>query len=190
MNKALCIVMFAAGATIGSVATWQILKKKYEKIIQDEVESVKIAYKNKLQEKIDVMESSVQETSSIEDYGAANKVLKEQKGNYNNIVAKHYLSDDEISETYKHNTSVISPQEFGYDEEYNIVSLSYFPDESILVDEQGEIISIDIIGGEETLECIGDYEDYAVHVKNDHLKSYYEILVEERSYSEVFKKDE
>ena len=36
---------------------------------------------------------------------------------------------------------------------------------------------------------IGDYEDDAVHVKNDDRKVYYEVLVDERSYKDATGKD-
>ena len=36
--------MFMAGLTIGSAATWLCLKKRYEQIAQEEIDSVKAAY--------------------------------------------------------------------------------------------------------------------------------------------------
>ena len=37
-------MLFIAGAGIGSVCTWQLLKRKYELIAQEEIDSVKAAY--------------------------------------------------------------------------------------------------------------------------------------------------
>ena len=40
-NKITSFMMFIFGAAIGSVATWQYIKKKYERIAQEEIDSVK-----------------------------------------------------------------------------------------------------------------------------------------------------
>ena len=41
MNKTVIgIISFAAGAAIGSVATWMLVKNKYEQIAQEEIEEV------------------------------------------------------------------------------------------------------------------------------------------------------
>ena len=34
-NKLLCVATFAIGAGVGSVVTWAILKKKYQKQVQE-----------------------------------------------------------------------------------------------------------------------------------------------------------
>ena len=45
MNNALSkILIFAAGAAIGSAATWYFVKTKYERIANEEIESVKEAF--------------------------------------------------------------------------------------------------------------------------------------------------
>lgn len=41
MSKTTGFVMFVLGAAVGSVATWQYVKKKYEQIAQEEIDSVK-----------------------------------------------------------------------------------------------------------------------------------------------------
>ena len=38
------VIMFAVGAAIGSAVTWKILKDKYERLVQEEIESVKEAF--------------------------------------------------------------------------------------------------------------------------------------------------
>ena len=43
-SKGLTFLAFIAGAGIGSVCTWQLLKRKYELIAQEEIDSVKVAY--------------------------------------------------------------------------------------------------------------------------------------------------
>lgn len=43
-NKVFGAVLFATGAVIGSVATWFAVKTKYEKIAQEEIDSVKVEF--------------------------------------------------------------------------------------------------------------------------------------------------
>ena len=40
-NKVVNVLMFAAGAAVGSVVTWKLVKTKYEQIARDEIASVK-----------------------------------------------------------------------------------------------------------------------------------------------------
>lgn len=40
-SKRWVLLAFIAGAGIGSVCTWQLLKRKYEQIAQEEIDSVK-----------------------------------------------------------------------------------------------------------------------------------------------------
>ena len=43
-SKGIAFLAFIAGAGMGSVCTWQLLKRKYELIAQEEIDSVKAAY--------------------------------------------------------------------------------------------------------------------------------------------------
>ena len=40
-NKFTNFIMFTAGAAVGSVVTWKLLKTKYERLAQEEIDSVK-----------------------------------------------------------------------------------------------------------------------------------------------------
>ena len=82
---------------------------------------------------------------------------------------------------------VISPDEFGEmeDEDYDKVSFTYYAD-GVLADEYDEIVeNIDEIIGEESLTHFGEYEDDSVFVRNDKLKCDYEILLDQRNYSDI-----
>ena len=43
-SKFINVLMFAAGAAIGSVVTWKFVKTRYEQIAQEEIDSVKQAF--------------------------------------------------------------------------------------------------------------------------------------------------
>lgn len=82
---------------------------------------------------------------------------------------------------------VISPEEFGEGEEYEKISLTYYADQ-VLADENDELVE-DVEGavGFESLTHFGEYEDDSVFVRNDRLKCDYEILLDQRTYSDVVK---
>ena len=200
MNKAIGLVAFIAGAAIGSFATWQYVKKKYEKLAQEEIEEVREYYGHKHSEPEQAEdEESVEEfvnsttaaianrdKPSVAEYAA--KISKEGYTNYSNN-AKHEdpkLKDrfvppsvpDPVDKPY-----VISPDEFGEFEEYAQISLTYFAD-GVVTDDDDEILDNweEIIGN--ALDHLGEYEDDAVHVRNDARKCDYEILARNKKYSE------
>lgn len=82
---------------------------------------------------------------------------------------------------------VIPPEQFGEFEDYGKITLTYYSDH-ILVDENDEMIE-DVEGcvGFDSLNHFGEYEDDSVHVQNDRLKTYYEILMDNRRYTDVLK---
>ena len=100
------------------------------------------------------------------------------KQKYNEIVKEQYQSDRPY---------VITPDEFGELDGYNTVSLTYFKD-GIIADDCNEIIdnAEDIIGID-PLTHFGEYEDDSVFVRNDMNKNDYEILRDQRNYSDVIK---
>lgn len=43
-SKVMCLAAFTIGTAAGSAATWQFFKKKYERIVEEEIRSVKETY--------------------------------------------------------------------------------------------------------------------------------------------------
>lgn len=179
-DKLTKIFIFVAGATIGSLATFEYVKDKYEKIANNEIEAIRAYYhnktkKNNVEDDINIEnETEDVDDEVIEKYRTA--IVDNGYTNYNDISStkseKEIIKeDDDMKET----PYVITPNEFGEIDEYDTVSLTYYADD-ILADDQDQIIDDveDVIG--DALEHIGDYEDDAVHVRNDELKTDFEIL--------------
>ena len=76
---------------------------------------------------------------------------------------------------------VISPDEFG-NAGYDIVSLELYSDRVLVDEDDNPIEDIDFLVGEDSLEHFGEYEDDSVFVRNDHLKTDFEILLVEETY--------
>lgn len=183
MSKVTGLVMFALGAAVGSAVTWQYTKKKYEKIAQEEIDSVKEVFSKREADteiKVETEHSNVQEARfdkveekpDLSEYAA----ILEQEG---------YTSEEGVKVSDK--PYVISPDEFGEFDEYEQISFTYYADQ-VLADENDEQIE-DVEGtiGHEALTHFGEYEDDSVFVRNDRRKCDYEILMDNRLYSEVLK---
>jgi len=178
MNSTLSkVIVFAAGAAVGSVVTWKLLKTKYEQIAQEEIESVKEFYSNR-QPKENLMETPVEDDT--EEY---EEIIK--KSDYvtesSNDEIQNNEEEEEMDRPY-----VISPEEFD-ENGYETISLTYYADD-VLVDEFGGAIDKedwDEMVGADFAEHFGEYEDDSVFVRNDAFKLDYEILKDLRKYSEV-----
>lgn len=173
MNKGLYLITFAVGALAGAAASWFVLKKRYERIAQEEVDSVKEAFKKRYSVEREEYEEKATDEKE-EDLKAYNDVLN--KSNYgNSTVTKK-------SPSYMR---VISPVDLGDIEHYKVVGLTYYADK-ILADDNGNIVNIDETVGADALTQFGEYDDGAVHVRNTKNETDYEVLLDERDYSEVF----
>ena len=179
MNKNILIngLVFAVGAAIGSVVTWKVVKTRYEKISEEEIESVREAYKQKEKETIHVTKDVAEENESIKQ---ALDICK--KEGY--IVDVKEKEKEEENAVMNDEPYVISPEEFG-EKDYVINSLTYYSD-GIVANEKNKIVSnTEELIGKDFAEHFGDY-DYdpdAVYVRNDRIRVDYEILKDYRASS-------
>lgn len=168
MNKFVSVAAFAAGAALGIAGTWRYFKCKYEKLVQEEVDSVKSTYKK------------YRDKQESEDTKPTAEIYSDEKP-----VAEK--SEEKEERTVYSRPYVISPDEFGEIEDYDKISLTYYADE-VLTDECDEVIEdADEVVGLDSLKHFGEYEDDSVFVRNDRLKADYEILADHRTYSDVCK---
>ncbi len=187
MNKT-GLVMFLAGATVGSVATWLCLKRYYERIVQEEIDSVKAAFVERKPAIINIAKNEKQEEKwqkvdisnlkpDLVNYKA--KLQEEGYTNYTEHSKKN--TEEKRDEPY-----VISPDDYGEDDNYTQISLVYYAGDGVLSDDEDEVVE-DIEGtvGEDFAEHFGEYEDDSVFIRNDLLKCDYEILRDNRSYADV-----
>lgn len=163
-----------------------ICQEKYERIAQEEIDSVKAIFLKKDPDmEVTVSDApqqaelrKVEEKPDISEYEA----LMEKEGytNYSGMGKEERASME--SKPY-----VISPEEFGEFEDYEKISLTYYMDQ-ILADENDELVEdVEGVVGFESLTHFGEYEDDSVFVRNDRLKCDYEILLDQRTYSDVVK---
>ena len=155
MNKK-TILAFFMGATAGSIATWKFLKTKYELYYEEEDEEL---FEDDAEEDTDEAEPApINEIDEKPDLSVYTAKLKEQG----------YLQDveeggtDDMEKPY-----VISPDEYGEMDDYDLYSYTYYADK-VLADENNEPIEdVDKSIGLEALKHFGEYGDESVYVTND-----------------------
>ena len=189
------VFMFAAGAVIGSAATWFVLKNKYEQMVQEEVESVKEALSgltNNTEESVEETES--EEEEDAEEYHQVNldelEDLSEEETDedleeYANLTNLYSSEKGGAEKVRTKKPYVISPYDFGEIDEFRKIDLTYYAD-GVLADEDDEVITdVDELIGAGSLNTFGEYEDDAVFVRNEYLMTDFEILKDYRTYEEA-----
>ena len=168
-------LIFVAGAVIGSLATFKFAEKKYKKIADEEIESVKEVYFQKTADLI------AEDAEYEKDTDAINKKHKTHSAI---IEANEYSSEEEKKEDTKIAPYIITPEEFYWDEdEYITISLMCYAD-GVLADDNDNVIEIPeaLIGNKDFLTHFGEYEEDSVYVRNPEMKTQFEILRSERNY--------
>lgn len=190
-NKTASIFMFALGAVIGSLATWKYAKTKYERIAQEEIDSVKEVFRKQANADEQHTEEECEDETEVEEedpvdeeyrdyrsiasrYSTSNEtdVKNEQKGGGKTMIEKPY---------------VISPDDFGELDGYETASLTYYAD-GVLEDDYYVVIeedAVDDMVGIESFEHFGEHENDTVFVRNEKLKTDFEIQRDLRKYSET-----
>lgn len=78
---------------------------------------------------------------------------------------------------------IIRPEEFGRDPSYETMTLLSYTD-GLISDDAFELIE-DVRGAiGDAVQHMGEFEEDAIHVRNDRLKIYYEVLRSEKSYQD------
>ena len=174
-------VTFTVGAALGSAVTWFLLKEKYAKLAEEEIESVRELYSINQNEEprdddgtveidhdsndeIEEVEELVQELGYI-NYSNTNKPVKEV-GN----VKRPYI---------------IEPGEFDTLDDYDVKTLTYYSND-VVTDDYNNVIDNSDLDDMIGLDALSHFDENAgdedsVYVRNDVLRCDYEIL---RDYSD------
>lgn len=195
MNKeTISIISFVVGAAVSGCSTWLITKKIYEKkysdLAQEEIDSVKKRFtvpiktlkpkENTVEEK-KVTADMATHKPNLTEYAKKIKEYTNYSNSKNEDDSPRIKDIRPVSEVIQ----VIDPEEYGDERDYDKIELTLYAD-GILADENDEIIDdVGAVVGPDALDRFGEYEDDAVHVKNDLRKAYYEVLADERSYEDA-----
>lgn len=173
------VLVFAAGAAIGSAVTWKLLKTKYEKLANEEIAKANDIYK---ETSGDVETEDVSDEDEDEDISSYKSIL--ENNNYAGGISREEAK--KMKKPY-----IIPPEDCGDYIEYDVYNLTYYAD-GILADDMDEPMDMDDVEkviGLDALDHFGEYEDDSVYVQNDETNSYYCILKDPRTYSDAMNDD-
>lgn len=184
-NVLICIGVFSLGAAVGAAVSWRFLRTKYEKIAQEEIDSVKEVFN----EKAEKMKNDYEKESDYFEEPES-KIEKTLYSKFVKDAGYVNESEKEEGETKMKNLKpyVIPPDELG-ESDYEVVSLVYYEDKVLTYDNGDRIDNVDDVVGEKSLTTFGQYEDDSVFVRNDRLKKDFEVLADVRNYSDVIAED-
>ena len=183
-------VAFTIGVATGASVTYILIKKHFKKIADDEIDTMREYFQNKRAEEANALEEEPDEAEvkeardehqedkpNIREYTSL--IKKENYTNYSDTTADKKKEVDDVEKPY-----VITPEEFG-ELDYSTISLTYYSD-GVLTYESDELVEdVDDIVGADFAEHFGEYEDDSVFIRNDRMKTDFEILVDKRNYSDV-----
>lgn len=184
LNK---LFIFAAGAAVGSVVTWKLVKTKYEQIANEEIESVKEVFSRGHRAEANPVDEAADDE---EDYEPTEEEKKEYVGMVDSNGYRNYSTKKEVKREEKEDEEVdkpyvISPDEFDENDDYDTVSLTYYED-GVLTDEQNNVIDdVEDLIGIDPAKHFGEFEDDSVFVRDDARRTDYEILADSRKFSEL-----
>ena len=179
------VLLFTAGLVMGSVVTWKMTKDKYEQWANDEIRMMREYYNQKEEEyyeEEDLDEEPIEaevrtERSTKPDLTEYTSKLNESGyTDYSEISKKDEEEDNESDMEEK--PYVISPEEFGDFDDYETIELTYYKN-GYVTDDQDILMSNDEVEeaiGWNNITRMGEYEEDALHVRNEKRKTDYEIL--------------
>lgn len=189
------LFIFAAGVIFGTAATWFGAKRYWEQVANDEIESMKEWLARRVEEQDKVTEEKTPEPTANPVSPSVKPDLMEYASKVKDLGYFDYSRqnekpeepekpDDEevdiLDEPY-----VIKPEIFGEEDDYEEVSLTHYAD-GVLCDEQDNPIEdVDGLVGADYAEHFGEYEDDSVFIRNDRLQIDFEILADQRNYSDL-----
>lgn len=205
--KFINVLVFAAGAAIGSAVTWKVVKTKYDRLVREEIESVKEAYADmmaNLQEQVDdystadEAEERCDRASKIDwsDYEDLDEEEYEENededeaeddglNDYARLVEQYNNNEKGGAETVAKEPYVISPYDFGELDGYSQFELTYYADGTLEDEDYNIVTDADELIGRESLYTFGEYEDDAVFVRNERLHADFQILKDYRTYEQA-----
>lgn len=191
MNKGfVAFLAFSCGGAVGFLTGKKLLEQHYHQIVQEEIDSVKQAFRRQSKqgnvpskeknnvlkkENVDVNKPSEKTKNERKDYRAYYPESKTAS-------TKEKPKEEENTKPY-----IIPPEEFDTIAGYEAISLTLYADGTVADDDDNPMSEEDIAETitRESLDHFGEYEQDFVFVRNDDMRTDYEILLDERTYNDV-----
>lgn len=180
-TKFYCAVSFAIGGISGFLFANHVLKEKYDKIVEEEVESIKASFR-----KYQIDQEA--EKESEEEIEAVKQEYEELVDN----LGYSTISEDMVEESPEPNENevhhmIISEDQFGKIEDYETITLLLLQD-GVMVDDDYDRMSDEEIQwaiGDVDLKAFAKSDAETMYIRNNRIKVYYEIVKDDQTYAEV-----
>ena len=201
MNNALGnVLIFAAGAGIGSLATYFIVRKHFADIADAEIEDVKAWAKDAVNKKTSQLTEAFEKSSIMDssDPEQCNKMVRQYAEFLHNLgyeVLEPEADEEEESDVNpsedETGMEIISEEEFvDYHEDYDKISITYYAGDDTFVGADETILDKN-----DALNSFGNLYEYvdvtkigpeteSIFVRNHDLQSDYEIMLMPGAYVE------
>ena len=202
-SKITNVLVFAAGAAIGSAVTWKVLKTKYARLIQEDIESVKEAFSDRF-DNTTTSDDEAEEDEAEEDEEPSEPSRKinwtelediidddeyefteADKNKYEKLASTYNSEKGGVEDMFIKPPYVISPLDFGELDDYSQIELTYYLDGILEDDEYHIITDAEELIGPDALNTFGEYEEDSVYVRNERLCTDFLILKDYRTYDEA-----
>ena len=185
-SKLLNAIMFVAGAAIGSVVTWKVLDKYYEKREQEAVDSVKEVFSKKKDSGIvnginiynpdnpyvEPLTENIEDPLPTSQKPSLAHYAELLRNEGYEIEPNKHADDDDGDEPI-----LISGQEFGQKEGYELESLYYWADGVVTDLMEEPIDDPEGLLGRGFAKALMNSEDTSVYVRNHDMETDYEVLL-------------
>ena len=169
---------FAAGLVVGAVVGAYLVKDKIMTDAKQEIEEVREYYKSKKESKKEVEEEQVEQEQPKEE-------KEEYKEIANNYVNYNKIEQSKVQTMLEDEPYIIDVDEFGMNEEYDTMCLTYFAD-GVLVDDSDEVVEDpDVVVGLDNLKIFEEFGASAVYVRNEIWKTDFEILKDDWNWADL-----
>ena len=180
------VIMFLFGLGIGGVGTYFAMKQKMENTINAEVQEFKESYNYEpTDEAIDDSIGVVPETEPTEENEEEySEIIR--KLNYNEYSTKPKQEEetpvkDDAELIDKNFPYVITVDQYLENDEFDKVTLYFFDEDYIFMNEDEDLIDAeDLLGAENLTEV----SDEALYIRNENNGVDYEVILREGSYEE------
>lgn len=202
------LLVFVAGLAVGAGSGYFITKKKYEKIADEEIASVKEVFQKKLDSLTCDNDESKDEPEnpkydSPQEYLAHHPEIdkpsyeQEEQDESKKEDRQATLKKESDDAHKKYNKAlqnvgnacaepyVIKPHEYGDQETYDLISLTLTSDGEVIDDRNTEILSDveDVLGN--CLTFMGEFAENVVHIRNEQRMCDYEVCKDIRTAEEI-----
>lgn len=190
------IIFLVIGLGIGGAIGWVGCKKRYEEVVNEEIDSMKEHFEKKYIQFVNEIEEETKKEKEQEQVKEEKPEEPDYQGiikklNYNQFSTKStkpVVEDKEPEMTLETSKPrLITQDEFIDNNGYEKVVLSYFEDDEILMDATDNVLENGImIIGEENLQEFGiiEEEEDTIYVRNDLMGCDYEVVMENGSYAD------